>query len=201
MQKELDSINFLNFFLSTDKSISPTDEEILSQYRETGNQELLGNLFNNYMHLVYGLCLKYFKDRDNSQDAVMAIYELISEKLLSAEVQHFKSWLYMVSKNHCLMELRKKNPEMQTDFFMETDNAVHLKDEKIELEKDLEALEACIEELKEQQKRCVKLFFLEKKSYQEVNEQTGIDLKKVKSYIQNGKRNLRMCLESKNVIR
>ncbi|MEP1115444.1 RNA polymerase sigma factor [Ekhidna sp.] len=174
---------------------------MLSVYRETGNQELFGNLFNSYMHLVYGLCLKYLKNRDDSQDATMTIYEKISTKLLTTEVQHFKSWLYMVSKNHCLMELRKKNPEVHADIFMESAEAVHLNEEKVELEKDIEALEACIEELKEQQRKCVKLFFLEKKSYLEVNEQTGIDLKKVKSYIQNGKRNLKMCLENKNVKR
>ncbi|MEP1034548.1 sigma-70 family RNA polymerase sigma factor [Ekhidna sp.] len=187
--------------LSKLKSISPTDEEILSQYRATGDQELFGNLFNTHMHLVYGLCLKYLKNRDDSQDAVMAIYEHTSLKLLTTEVQHFKSWLYMVSKNHCLMELRKKNPEVHADIFMESIEAVHLNDEKIELEKDLEALEACIEELKTEQKHCVKLFFLNKKSYNQIQEETGIDLNKVKSYIQNGKRNLKMCLESKNVRR
>ncbi|WP_462254387.1 RNA polymerase sigma factor [Ekhidna sp.] len=174
---------------------------MLSKYRETGDQELFGNLFNTYMHLVYGLCLKYFKNRDDSQDATMAIYEDISIKLLTTEVQHFKSWLYMVAKNHCLMELRKKNPEIHNDIFMESTEAVHLNDDKIELERDLEALEDCIEQLKLDQKDCVKRFFLEKKSYQQVNEETGIDLKKVKSHIQNGKRNLKMCLESKNVSR
>ena len=99
------------------------------------------------------------------------------------------------------MELRKKNPEVHDEIFMESAEASHLNNEKLELEKDFEALEACIEELKKEQKQCVQLFFLEKKSYQEVNEQTGIDLKKVKSHIQNGKRNLKMCLESKNVSR
>ncbi len=153
------------------------------------------------MHLVYGLCLKYLKNRDDSQDAAMAIYEHTSAKLLSTEVQHFKSWLYMVTKNHCLMELRKSNPEIHADIFMESAEAVHLNNEKVELEKDFEALEACIEELKAEQKKCVMLFFLEKKSYNQVNEETGIDLKKVKSHIQNGKRNLKMCLESKNVRR
>lgn len=153
------------------------------------------------MHLVYGLCLKYLKNRDDSQDAAMAIYEQISNKLLTTEVQHFKSWLYMVSKNHCLMELRKKNPEVHGEIFMESEEAVHLNNEKVELEKDIEALEGCIEELKAEQKKCVQLFFLEKKSYNQVNEETGIDLKKVKSHIQNGKRNLKMCLESKNVNR
>ncbi len=187
--------------LSKNKSIANTDEEIISKYRETGDQSLMGNLFNSYMHLVYGLCLKYLKNRDDSQDAAMAIYEQISKKLLTTEVQHFKSWLYMVSKNHCLMELRKKNHEVHGEIFMESTEAVHLNNEKVELEKDIEALEACIEELKVDQKECVKLFFLEKKSYQQVNEETGIDLKKVKSHIQNGKRNLKMCLESKNVSR
>ena len=153
------------------------------------------------MHLVYGLCLKYLKNREDSQDAAMAIYEHTSGKLISTEVQHFKSWLYMVSKNHCLMELRKKNPEVHAEIFMESDHVVHLNDEKVALEKDLDALEDCIEQLKSEQRECVKLFFLEKKSYQQVNEETGIDLKKVKSHIQNGKRNLKMCLENKHVSR
>lgn len=153
------------------------------------------------MHLVYGLCLKYLKNRDDAQDAVMSIYEQLSQKLLTSEVQHFKSWLYMVSKNHCLMQLRKKNPEIHTEVFMESGEDMHLNNEKVELEKDLTALEACMEELKEEQRHCVKLFFLDKKSYQQVNDETGLDLKKVKSHIQNGKRNLKMCLESKNVNR
>ncbi|MFK7953302.1 MAG: RNA polymerase sigma factor, partial [Ekhidna sp.] len=92
--------------MTKQKSISPTDEDILSDYRSSGNQQLLGELFNNYMHLVYGLCLKYLKNSDDSKDAVMSIYEHISVKLRSTEVQHFKSWLYMVSKNYCLMQLR-----------------------------------------------------------------------------------------------
>lgn len=153
------------------------------------------------MHLVYGLCLKYLKDREDAQDAVMAIYEHVSKKLLTSEVTHFKSWLYMVSKNHCLMELRKKDPEVHTEIFMESDDSVHLKKEKEKLEDDLEALEACIEELKTEQKSCVKHFFLERLSYDQITIKTGIDLKKVKSHIQNGKRNLKICLESKHVKR
>ncbi|WP_420316782.1 RNA polymerase sigma factor [Ekhidna sp.] len=183
------------------EDISPTDELQLKFYRNTGNQEVLGELFNKYMHLVYGLCLKYLKNRDDAQDAVMSIYEQLSEKLLTTEVEHFKSWLYMVSKNHCLMMLRKNNPEVHTEVFMESGEEMHLNDEKVQLEKDLTALEACIEELKAEQQQCVRLFFLKKKSYQQVKSETGIDLKKVKSHIQNGKRNLKMCLESKNVNR
>lgn len=99
------------------------------------------------------------------------------------------------------MELRKKNPETQSDFFMESTEVEHLNDYKVKLESDLVALEGCIEELKTEQKTCVELFFLKKKSYNEVQEETGIDLKKVKSHIQNGKRNLKMCLESKDVKR
>ncbi|MEQ8628990.1 sigma-70 family RNA polymerase sigma factor [Ekhidna sp.] len=187
--------------MSKSKDISPTDELQLRLYRNTGNQEVLGELFNKYMHLVYGLCLKYLKNRDDAQDEVMSIYEHISEKLLTTEVAHFKSWLYMVSKNHCFMTLRKNNPEIHTEVFMESGEEMHLNNEKVALEEDLQALEDCIEELKTEQQRCVKLFFLEKKSYQQVNEETGLDLKKVKSHIQNGKRNLKMCLESKNVKR
>lgn len=153
------------------------------------------------MHLVYGLCLKYLKDKAASEDAVMDIYEAISNKLLSTEVKHFKSWLYIVSKNHCLMILRKNNPEVTSEIIMESPDAMHLKEEKVELEQDLYALEECIEELKSDQKECVKQFFLNQKSYQQITKETAIELKKVKSYIQNGKRNLKICLEGKNVNR
>lgn len=97
------------------------------------------------------------------------------------------------------MELRKTNPEKSGDVFMEMTEPVHLNDEEDEIEANLNALDECIDVLKKEQKECVKLFFLEKKSYQEVNELTGIDLKKVKSNIQNGKRNLKICLEEKHV--
>ncbi|MEM6644494.1 MAG: sigma-70 family RNA polymerase sigma factor [Bacteroidota bacterium] len=188
-------------FLSKQRNIGQTDEEILQQYRKSGKQLLLGHLFNDYIHLVYGLCLKYLKNAEKSQDAVMDIYEHISKKLLETEVQHFKSWLYMVSKNHCLMALRTSKPEMTTEIFMESVQQVHLKEEKIELEQDLVALEQCIDKLKEEQKGCVQKFFLQKKSYQLITEETGIAMKKVKSHIQNGKRNLKICLEQKNVER
>jgi len=187
--------------LTKGKDISPTDELQLQLYRNTGDQMVIGQLFNKYMHLVYGLCLKYLKDREKSQDAVMDIYESISHKLLEAEVKHFKSWLYMVSKNHCLMILRKNNPEESTEIFMESPEVMHLKEGKLDLEKDLTSLEGCIEQLNQEQKECVKRFFLEKKSYHQVMDETGIELKKVKSHIQNGKRNLKICLEEKNVRR
>ncbi|MEM7297262.1 MAG: sigma-70 family RNA polymerase sigma factor [Bacteroidota bacterium] len=183
------------------KVISPTDEKVLDNYRKNHDPNLIGELFNEYIHLVYGLCLKYLKNREQSQDAVMDIYETISEKLQVTEVQHFKSWLYMVSKNHCLMILRKKNPEVNSTVFMESPDVSHLKEEKLDLERDLSALEQCIEELKAEQKKCVELFFLQKNSYQQIVEKTSVDLKKVKSHIQNGKRNLKLCLESKNVRR
>ncbi|MEM9339315.1 MAG: sigma-70 family RNA polymerase sigma factor [Bacteroidota bacterium] len=170
----------------------------MADYRASGDQELLGPLFNSYMHLVYGLCLKYLKSRADSQDAVMSIYEKVSESLKETEVTYFKSWLYMVSKNHCLMQLRKKNPEINTEVFMETPSSSHLNEEDM-IESKLNALDECIGELKSNQQRCVRLFFLEKKSYFEIHELTGLTTNKVKSNIQNGKRNLKICLESKRV--
>lgn len=187
--------------MTRNKEISLSVDQLLKEYLDTGDQAILGRLYNEHIHLVYGLCLKYLKDRDASQDAVMDIYEHISKKLLTTEVSHFKSWLYMVCKNHCLMILRKTNPEETAQVFMESIDSAHLKEEKISLEGDLHALEECVEGLREEQKACVKQFFIEKKSYQEVTAITGIELKKVKSHIQNGKRNLRICLEQKNVSR
>ena len=185
--------------MNSEKTIAKTEAEILKAYRESSDAELLGHLFNDYIHLVYGLCLKYLKSRPDAQDAVMSIYEHVSEKLRSSQVKHFKSWLYMVSKNHCLMQLRKKKTENNSVALMESKQAVHLMNEEDVIEPRLNALDGCIEELKSNQQRCVRLFFLERKSYQEVHELTGLTVKKVKSHIQNGKRNLKICLEKKYV--
>ncbi|MFY0685896.1 MAG: sigma-70 family RNA polymerase sigma factor [Cyclobacteriaceae bacterium] len=155
---------------------------------------LLGKLYYQYMHLVYGLCLKYLKSREDSQDAVMNIFEKISISLKDQEVTHFKSWLYTVTKHHCLMILRKdKKMLVNTEKIMESDIEMHQHNE--ELEENISALEKCIQQLKDIQQSCVRLFFLEKKSYQDIADLKEIELKTIKSHIQNGKRNLKICME------
>ena len=153
------------------------------------------------MHLVYGLCLKYLKDKEESQDAVMQVFEKLIESVKKHEIQNFKSWLYVLAKNHCLMAIRSRKSKSQSVEFepdiMESNLILHHEDES-ELEDDLQKLENCIEKLQNEQKQCVELFYLQKKPYLHIAEKTGFDLKKVKSYIQNGKRNLKICMESTN---
>ena len=152
------------------------------------------------MHLVYGLCLKYFKNREESQDAVMQVFEKLIEAIKKHDIQNFKSWLYVLTKNHCLMAIRSRKSKQldsldsSSNILMESDYIMHHTDES-DLEGDLERLEKCIEELQDEQKRCVELFYLKKKPYQNIVESTGFEMKKVKSYIQNGKRNLKICME------
>lgn len=172
-----------------------SDSDLVKQYRESGDLRILGELYSRYMHLVYGLSLKYL-DREDAQDAVTSIFEKIGSKLLDSEITYFKSWLYQVSKNHCLEILRKRSgkKEIISSEIVEMQAELHHNDE-IDLEGDLQLLEKCIEQLKKDQQTSVRLFYLENKSYQEVSDNTGFDLKKVKSQIQNGKRNLRICME------
>lgn len=172
-----------------------SDDELILLYKKEYDLEILGELYKRYTGLVYGVCLKYLKDREESQDAVMQIFEKLIKSLLEHEISHFKSWLYVTSRNHVLMQLRKKKTislENIPQSFMETGAAMHQEDA---LEMNLTKLEKCIETLVEEQKACVSLFYLQSKCYQEINVLTGYDLKKVKSYIQNGKRNLKICLE------
>ncbi len=175
-----------------------SDDELLKKYVETGDLEYFGQLYNRYLHLIYGLCMKYFKSSEDSKDATMEIFEHTSTAVLDKEISHFKSWLYVVSKNHCLMQLRKKKVREEKNLasFMESESVVHLNEEE-QVDADLEALTACIETLKEEQKRCVSLFYLEKKSYREVETITELPSKAVKSAIQNGKRNLKNCIEER----
>jgi RNA polymerase sigma factor (sigma-70 family) len=186
----------LKFIITSAKN--PADEgSLLSEYRQTGNLEVLGKLYEPYMHLLFGVCLKYFKDEELSKDAVMQIFEQLISKLRVHEVSNFKSWLYTLSRNYCLMALRvsgKHDFVPMEDNFMEKEAFEHLTIEDSS-EQKLTIMEKCIEKLPAAQKDTISLFYLEQKCYKEVAEQTGYDLNKVKSYIQNGKRNLKICIE------
>ncbi|WP_245826882.1 RNA polymerase sigma factor [Parapedobacter luteus] len=177
------------------------ERRLLEEYRKTGELQLLGRLYEPYMPLVYGLCFKYFKDEAKSEDAVMQIFESLITKLRVHEVTNFKSWLYTLARNHCLMDLRTANRVSTVDiddYIVESDTFLHQQHSGEQIpEERLALMESCLKELNEEQQRCIRLFYLEQRCYKEVAELTGYDPGKVKSYIQNGKRNLRICMERK----
>ncbi len=174
-----------------------TDSDLIKRYKTSGDLVIIGELYNRHMSLVYGVCLKYLKNREESRDAVMQIFEKLVQTLREHPVEHFKSWVYVTARNYCLMQLRSrkgKNFEEISPFLMETDSFLHLEDEP-EKETNLVKLENCIEQLANEQKHCVQLFYLQQKCYKDITTLTGYDLNNVKSYIQNGKRNLKLCME------
>lgn len=193
-------------FLKSKHSTDLTDAELVLQYKKKNDPEILGYLYSRYVTLVFGLCLKYLKDWDQSKDMVMHIFEQLVLDLRQHEIRNFKSWLYVFSKNHCLMELRKANSLKRReqfwlenhDDFMELQEQMHPIDTE---EKSIlnEALQDCISRLKQEQQLCVQLFYYKNKSYREITDLAGLDEKKVKSLLQNGKRNLKICLEKKHV--
>jgi RNA polymerase sigma factor (sigma-70 family) len=174
-----------------------SDELLIKEYTKSHDLRIIGTLYERYTHLMYGLCMNYFKNSQEAEDAVMEIFELLIEKLKNAELRNFKAWIYTVSKNYCLMQLRnekfkkvnlnsiekKSEPEI-----MESDEILHLYEEEHEQDRML-VLDA-LGSLNDEQKRCIELKYLEFKSYEEVAELTGFNLKQVKSFIQNGKRNM-----------
>lgn len=166
-------------------------------YKGTHDLKVLGLLYDRYMSMVYVVAMKYLKNREESRDAVMQIFEKLIETLKMHDVQHFKSWLYVTTRNHCLMHLRSIKGRHFTeidDYLMESAPAMHPEDAP-EIEANISKLERCIEELGAEQKWCVQLFYIKQKCYKEIGALTGYDDMKVKSYIQNGKRNLKICME------
>jgi RNA polymerase sigma factor (sigma-70 family) len=191
-------------FLKNISSSAQTDHELVVGYRETGDLKVLGELYQRYMELVYGVCLKYLKEPELAQDAVMQIFEELVSKLKKHEVENFRAWLHQVAKNHCLMQLRTpKNLKTValSPLLMQNEEDVHLNgvmyggtssDDK---EQNFQKLESCIAALPEEQKTMIQLFYLDFKCYNEIVEITGKTWNQVRSSIQNGRRNLKMCME------
>jgi RNA polymerase sigma-70 factor (ECF subfamily) len=197
------------------KPPSRSDTELLQLYRQTQDMTHLGELYDRYLSMVLGTSMKYLKDEEESKDMVMQVFEKIAQKVLQIEIEKFDAWLYMVVKNECLLVLRKrqrhqnnipidhlltKNSPKDEDDTMENPLFSHLTDndaDTLSKEEVLTLVEKAVEHLAPEQKVCIKLFYLQEKSYKEIVEQTGYDLNKVKSYLQNGKRNLKLFLQPK----
>lgn len=173
-----------------------SDEELLQAFRQSNDMKYFAELYTRFVPKLYGLCLKYMADRESARDAVMDIFQQLPEKIAQYEIANFNSWLYSVAKNHCFSRLKKENQV----YFVKMEDAVVENDtffshnDKPQSEEEVEALEYCIETLTDEQKTSVKLFYLENRSYADICDMTGFALSKVKSYIQNGKRNLKSCI-------
>lgn len=175
-----------------------TDEELLRRYKTGGNGDWIGILFDRYAVLLLGMCMKYLKNEEDARDSVQQVFLKVLSEINKHEIQFFRAWIYQVAKNHCLMQLRHKHTRYQEEI---TDKnmpgAAAQEDVSAYVEKDqlLGNMEQALDMLNKEQQTCIRLFYLDKQSYQQITEQTGYTLLQVKSYIQNGKRNLKHLLE------
>ncbi len=176
-----------------------TDQELLDRWYSDHNNEWLGALLQRYTLLLFGVCMKYIKQEDEARDCVQQIFVKVITELPKYKVEYFKSWIYTISRNHCLMKLRDKHgraaelsESMLAAWDEEPGNNSHRQKEQ-----QLEWMGDALEELGKEQKLCVTLFYLDKRSYQEIASETGFTLMQVKSHIQNGKRNLKLLMEKK----
>ncbi len=177
-----------------------TDAQYVANYRRTGDLTALGELYERNMEWVFAVCFKYLRHEDDAKDAVMQVFEQLIADLRTHEVANFKSWLHSVAKNHCLMQLRRQRvavadetlfeQEAYETFVAETNEPTALS-----IDQQLSSLGQCLQTLKEEQRRSVELFYWQQLCYQQIAQQTGYELGQVKSYIQNGKRNLKICME------
>ena len=189
-------VNPLSFLKSKHPSSLP-DTELVGLYKQSADISILSELYQRYMELLYAVCLKYLKDPETAKDAVMAIFEELIVKLRIHDVSYFRGWVYMVAKNHCLMQLRsqKQMPMEGIPDFMQLEDNLH-PDGVFEKETHLNQLTKCIDALSSDQKQTVQLFYLQEKSYKEIAELTHSEWNTVRSLIQNARRNLKNCMEN-----
>ncbi len=180
-----------------------SDADLLVKFKESGETEWLGQLYSRYMHLVFGVCLKYLKERETARDCVIEIFEKLVKELLLKDVKDFKPWLYVVTKNHCLMALRHNKSVQKKEVLFIKEQSLNMENyfdwhpyENNGKEIIEKKLKECIKRLKIKQKQCIELFYLKSHCYNQISDTLNIDVKKVKSFIQNGKRNLKICLEN-----
>ena len=181
------------------------DQDLIQAYRSNGDRKALGVLFDRYSHLVFGVCMKYLKNEDDARDATMAVYEKLMEDLRRFDVQRFSSWIHSVARNYCLMQLRSRKAMLYVDdedgpgWDIVTETHQPPNQESVaDKEQELKLMEEGIRTLNEEQRICIELFYLKNYCYQDVAEISGFSMLEVKSYIQNGKRNLKLFMLRKS---
>jgi len=173
-----------------------SDIELVSNYKSTNDKVYVGELYKRYTHLVYGMCIFYFKDKNQASDSTIEIFEKLFVELKKREVENFKNWLSFVVRNYCISELRKQQTaeHLKEKYTYELKTHIHTEENKKEEEKLITKLENAIQQLNPLQRKCIELFYYKKMSYHQIVEITGYTSNDVKSYIQNAKRNLKLIL-------
>jgi RNA polymerase sigma factor (sigma-70 family) len=182
-----------------DKHTDLSDMELIIKYKHNGNKELVAVLFGRYVDMLFGLCLKHLKDQEESSDAVYELYEILLNKLTTHEVANFKSWLYRVASNYCVDKIRKNKMDVVelTSHMQLTDISYELIDDMHEKELIMQKITYCMSTLNPNQKASIDMFFFQEKSYQDIAQDLNITWEQTRSLIQNGKRNLKNCMEQR----
>ncbi|MCB0396414.1 MAG: sigma-70 family RNA polymerase sigma factor [Flavobacteriales bacterium] len=176
-----------------------SDQELIEMYRNSHDLKYVGELYQRYTHIITIICLKYLKNQDDAQDAAMDLFEVLCRDLKKHQVKQFKSWLATVTKNLCIKKLRRSShDDLKEGMAVAEETVVEISgvmDPNVIKEEQLSRLEKLIEEIPAEQATCIKLFYLEEKSYEDIAGITGYSMNEVKSYLQNGKRNLRIRMQ------
>jgi len=187
--------------VNNDRYSQLTEQQLLERFYADHDNQWLGILLQRYTLLLLGVCMKYLKNEEEARDSVQQVFLKVITELHKYKVDYFKSWLYMVAKNHCLMKIREKQgkttTEIREQLVVQDPEEEDNKYRHLEKDRQLDLMSSSLDELNAEQKTCVTLFYLEKRSYQEIADSTGFSLMQVKSYIQNGKRNLKILIEKK----
>ncbi len=173
------------------------DTTLLQYFYNDNHNKWLGILLQRYTLLLFGVCMKYLKDEEEAKDCVQQIFEKVIAELQKYQVSYFKSWIYMIAKNYCLTLLRNKGKyttELNENVDITSDDTYD-KNSFLQKDKQFDHIAVALQQLNNEQQQCVTLFYLQRKSYQEIVDITGFTLMQVKSHIQNGKRNLKILIE------
>lgn len=200
---------FLKLFRKTRPTHPPRNAaDYVAAYRATGDLAILGELYEQHMELIYAVCYNYLRDEEEAKDAVMSLFEQLIIDLRKHDVQQFGPWLHSVARNYCLMQLRKNQAHPKAHLVtnasgepMDGSFATLVSDQadRPDQEEDLILMETCLKTLPAEQQTCLTLFYLERKTYTEVASLSGFDMKQVKSYLQNGRRNLKICMRKESL--
>ncbi len=180
-----------------------TDKELLDRYRTFHDRDLLGKLLQRYTLLLLGVCLKYLKNEEEAKDAVQQVFSKVIAEVDKYPIEHFRSWIYTIARNHCFMQLRNKVHVLSEDALTSETHSGDVENpfseqQMIEDKETLHILlDDALKELQPSQKQCISLFYLERKSYRQISDETGWSLMQIKSFIQNGKRNIRLMILKK----
>jgi RNA polymerase sigma factor (sigma-70 family) len=168
-----------------------TDEQLVRLYVDTQRNTFFEELYERYADKVYRKCLTFVKDQAKAEDFTHDIFlKLIVRIGTFRETSKFSTWLFSITYNYCMDQLRLTK-KMAENELTETFDIVEESEDIEEIEMDAQRLRQVLENISPQERTILLMKYQDDFSIKDIADTFGLTESAVKMRLKRTKEKLR----------